>query len=421
MNSTPSRKESWVPPARPEWVMRINEEGAYLDVRSVVSLDPDNLIATARANTGLADFGAEPWEEAFRRYTTSVDLEGDLHFMGRLMARSDLLMVLEARLKVEDLYRRHPEIDSEQIDSPIWIFGPGRSGTSLLQTLMGFDPASRSPLQCESLFPTECNDPARRELANHRIEQWNRVTPQIASMHQFTSELQAETIQFEVMSFHCPVWINLFGMAPSYNAWCDTQPYQIAYRYLKRVLKAMQWLDVQAGKPRRLWILKSPYSINTLPQALDVFPDARLVWAHRDPVKTMASAVSLVSTLTWIRSDRRFPDGAFDGTTRPDVVLTALSRPIEWLKDGTIRKDRLCSIQYADLIANPLATLRQVYDFHGIPFRDEAVAAIQGYLNANPRTARPAHSYSLGEEAQLLQEREIFRPYQEYFQVPNEF
>src|SRR5271154_7025041 len=106
-----ARTGSWVPPTRPDWVQRVNDEGSLLDIRGVVPLTADSLIATATTNTGLDDFGAEDWHEPFEVLVNSLDEEAQLNLVGRLMTRSDLLMLLEARLCIEATYKEHPEID----------------------------------------------------------------------------------------------------------------------------------------------------------------------------------------------------------------------------------------------------------------------------------------------------------------------
>src|SRR5262245_20079498 len=120
------RIQQWKQPPRPEWVQRVNQEGSYLDLKSVVPLDEESLLATAKANTGLSDFGVEDWYEAFQRFIKSLDEEAELNLMGRLLTRSDILMYLEARLRVEEEYKRHPEIEDVELAPQILIVGSGR-------------------------------------------------------------------------------------------------------------------------------------------------------------------------------------------------------------------------------------------------------------------------------------------------------
>ena len=126
------------------------------------------------------------------------------HTLAELAGRR--ILALEARLRVEDLYRRHPEIADERIVAPIWILGQGRTGTSLLQTLMALPPENRTLTICEALFPVDAS--AHFAEADHRIRMWNRVTPEVATIHDFAGHEPIETIMIESLSFQQPAWMH---------------------------------------------------------------------------------------------------------------------------------------------------------------------------------------------------------------------
>ncbi|RYE52417.1 MAG: sulfotransferase, partial [Rhizobiaceae bacterium] len=184
MSDIADRKKLWRPDPRPEWVQRINEEGYCMNIRGIVPLDPDSLIASARLSTGLSDFGAEDWREPFQALAYALDgEEAALNLMGRIRSRSELLMMLEARLRIEDAYKRHPEIDDEQIVQPFIVVGQGRAGTSFLVNTLGANPENGVIKHWEAMFPCpppEAESYARdpRSARGHElIDQWNRVTP----------------------------------------------------------------------------------------------------------------------------------------------------------------------------------------------------------------------------------------------------
>lgn len=411
------RQNNWTPPARPDWVARINEEGRLFDLKDVVPLDEASLISAATANTGLNDFGEDGWREPFRLLIKSLNEEAHLTLMGRLMTRNDILLLLESRLRIEDAYKKHPEIEDQEIVKPFWVFGQGRSGTSLLQTLLGADPRNRDIKIWEAMFPepfSERGPDTRKQLAHDLVTQWNRVTPEVMSMHEFASEAQTETIQFEAFSFQTPAWLNLLGNVPSFNAYIAKQGFVPSLRYAKRVFKLMQWRN-----PGRKWVLKSPDSIGYLPDVLKVFPDAQLIWAHRDPVRALASATSFVATLMWIRSDE-IQAGAFQQITDPKTVAYLMGQPIAWLEQGIVPKSQLCNLHYVDLIADPLGTIAKIYEFFGIEFPVAARDAIAGYLRNHPRDKRPPHRYSIGSEQEIKALYDLLKFYQEYFNVPVE-
>ena len=144
----------WTPPPRPDWVQQVIDEGRHMDIRSLVPLAPDELMATARRNTGFNDFGEDSWLEGFHVFLKALDEEADLHLLGRLMTRSDILRWLEARLGIEAAYARHPEIEDEVIDQPVIVTGLPRSGTSILFELLSQAPQFGSPRNWEIMFPS---------------------------------------------------------------------------------------------------------------------------------------------------------------------------------------------------------------------------------------------------------------------------
>ena len=416
--SARSRRQLWTPPARPDWVRRVNAEGACLDMAAVVPLDEASLLSAAIERTGLSDFGDDAWREPFRVFIKALDEEADLNFMGRVMTRSDLIMFLEARLRIEDQYRRHPEIEDEVVVRPLWIVGQGRTGTSILQTLLGLDPANRSLSTWEAIFPVPPGDGRpddRRAVADARQRQWSRVAPEIDAVHHFAADTPAETIMIEALSFCGPAWLNLLGMVPSFNKHVAPLGAGPALRYARRVLKFLQW-----RRPGRRWVLKSPDSMQYVPDVLDVFPDACLVWPHRDPVRALSSAVNLMGTLSWIRSDRLMPPGVFETITDPAATGANLARSIDWISAGRIPAEQLCNIHYRDLVSDPAAAIERIYAFFGLPFDADLRAAIAVHLRDQPREARPEHRYSLGDRERIARERPFFKRYQDFFKVESE-
>ena len=128
---------------------------------------------------------------------------------------------------------------------------------------------------------TYLTDP-RVQKGHLLTDQWNRVTPSIGSMHEFAGHLPMECPQVMALSFLSPQWFNSLGQVLSYNVYAEKLDIGIAYRYHKRVLKLLQWKN-----PRRHWVLKAVAHLDALPTVLNTYPDACLVWPHRDPSRPL--------------------------------------------------------------------------------------------------------------------------------------
>ena len=410
----------WTPPPRPDWVQQVIDEGRHMDIRSLVPLEAEELLATARRNTGFDDFGSDEWREGFHVFLKALEEEADLHLLGRLMTRSDILRWLEARLGIEAAYARHPEIDDEVIEQPVIVTGLPRAGTSILFELLAQDSQFGSPRNWEMLFPypppeaaSYHSDP-RIERCQHLVTQWSRVVPTYAAMHEMGANIPNECIVAMSCTF---LTENLPGQyqIPSYNAWFYQQDLGYAYAYYKRMLKLLQWRN-----PRRHWLLKAPSHLGNLPVLFRTFPDARVVMTHRDPIVAQASVTNLLGTLYWMRSSQPFDASAFENLMTPEAGAARLDGVVDLLLAGAVPTERIHSFLYAQLVEQPLVALEALYREMGLALEPAALAAMQDYLRAKPQGKFGRHRYSIGEQEENARKRRLFQRYQDYFQVPDE-
>ena len=410
----------WKPPPRPEWVARVNEEGRGMDIASLVPLEPAELIARAMANTGLSDFGQDPWREGFEILVKALNEEADLNLFGRLMTRSDLLIWLEERLAIEDAYRRHPEIDEQVVDAPVFIVGQARSGTSILFELLSTDGRFGVPTNWEIMFPcpppeaaTYRSDP-RIAKAQHLLTQWHRVAPSFLSMHELGATIPNECKVAMNCTFTSDNLTGLFQV-PSYYAWLAQADLTVPYAYYKRLLKLLQWKN-----PRRHWLLKSPSHTESLPVLFKVFPDARVVYTHRDPVRARASVVNLLGTLYWMRSDKPFDAASFERLMTAEAYAASLDRVIDQIESGEIPRAQIHDFLFADLMRSPPDALSALYGRLNMDFTAAAKKAAAEYLEHKPSGKFGRNVYELGEQERITRERALFARYQAFHGVPDE-
>ena len=140
------------------WCPRYSEEvRAILDFMeeagSQLTLVLAGLMATARTETGLQDFGADDFIGRLEVLCDAMREEGGFNGAGIMQQHVFILGLSKNRLPIEDLIGRHPEILDEQIVAPIIVCGLPRTGTTHLHNLMSADPALRSLPYWESLEP----------------------------------------------------------------------------------------------------------------------------------------------------------------------------------------------------------------------------------------------------------------------------
>jgi Sulfotransferase family len=411
----------WMPPERPEWVQRVNDEGAGMDISGIVPLDERSLVETAINNTGLDDFGPDDWREPFQIYLNALQEEAELNLIGRIRTRSDVLILLEGRLRIIHTYKRHPEITDEEIHEPIIIVGQGRSGTSLLQNVLAAHPDNGTLMHWEMMFP--CPPPeaatyrsdARIARANHLVEQWNRITPTFPSMHELAGDMPFEDSAMMAMNFMAPTWLDCFGQVPSYDQYIFAQDTGPALAWHKKVLKLLQWKN-----PRKRWVLKDPMHLDRIQPLLKQYPDAKFVWPHRDPVRALASLVSIIGTIQWSRSDHPFNSVSLDYMTDPDISAHRFGAVIDQIESGAIPRDQIYNCLFTDLVTDVAGTVADMYRHFGIELTDEGRKGMDQYMADNPRDNRPPHQFNFGSEDLIARTRATLKPYQDYFNIPTE-
>jgi hypothetical protein len=414
--------EGWRPQPRPDWAARVNEEGRHLDLPAIIPIEAGHLIDAACRSTGLSDFGSDDWREPFEVLVRALDTESDLNLFGRVLTATELLHMLQARLRIEEQYRRHPEIADETISRPTFILGQPRTGTSALQNLLDADPDNCVFHTWEAWFPAPIDEDDPDDVRN-RIDRaealstmWNRVTPELAALHEVSARIPTECNVIHSLAFRSRTMVHL-GQIPSYAAYMAQAPMKPAFAYHERVLKLLQW-----RKRAKNWVLKSPDYILLIPEIFEQYPDAQLVYTHRDPVKAFGSSVSLIGTLQWMRSDHPFKyGGGASHATGLRFIASLLDNIIDRIEDGSIPRAQLCNVSYQSFVDDPVATARQVYAHFGRTLSAEGEARMHDYLAANAAgRASHRHSYDTVSAGEIGEARRIFQRYQDYFGVPAE-
>jgi hypothetical protein len=408
---------AWSPPEPPAWLVRLNAHAdAVGGAEHLVALDAEVLLDAARRSTGLDDFGGTSWRPHFDLLVESLRTEADLTLAGRLVARTELLRALRQRLLLADLWRSDPSILDEPVTEPAFVVGTGRSGTSILHELLALDPTNRVPLTWELLHPGEVLGPeadgARR--AGHDVHTfWADLQPAYETMHHNDGDEPNECIFVTMLEFLSDQWGGTYEI-PAYSAHLATADHTDAYRYHRRVLQTLQR---RASGAR--WVLKAPSHLSQLRTLFAVYPDARVVLIHRDPLKTVPSTISLMGTIRSMRSravqvDALAPLISMGYGLMLDDTIDARAR-------GELPDDRFVDVRYHDLMRAPVETLRAVYDALGIAWPDDHADAVMAHLSYRPKGGRGDHEYSLDEmDLDQTAERARFRRYQERFGVPDE-
>jgi hypothetical protein len=401
---------TWQPPQRPRWAERLIEHGCAIGgAANLVSLDPDELVETAGRSTGLSDFGGDAWREHYQVLSRALEEESSLHLVGRVLVRMELLRTLRNRLELAALWREKPEILEARIERPAFIVGSPRSGTSILHELMAQDTASRAPAMWEMFHPVEAvTGEDLGASADQVVKFWHDLQPEYETMHANSGYLPNECIFITMHEFLSDHWSGNH-VVPSYEKHLRASDQRPAYEFHKRLLKTLQL----RGDSER-WLLKAPSHLFRMRALLDVYPDARIIRTHRDPTKTLASAISLMGTLKWMRCSE------VDMSRAPAQLAFGYAyiyrQEIEQRAGGMLPDAQFIDVRFEDVVRDPVGTVEEVYRALEWPIDDEIRARIAEYARRKPRGSRGVHEYSLaGIGLDAAEERERYRFYMDRY------
>ncbi len=386
-----------------------------------VRLTEGALLDAARTNTGLADFGDEAdWREGFQRLVQSLNEEARLNAVGRLIAFNELLRHLENRLRVTEDVRRHPEILDVEIVKPLFMVGLPRTGSTIMHDLLAKDPANRVPMtwECHLMSPpaeaaTYETDP-RIAVCERHFEQTSRaLIPEFQALHEMGAHLAQECLMLNAFDFKSIIFANQFRI-PGYQHWVENAAQMSVYRTHKRQLQYMQWRN-----PRERWVLKSTGYHWGLDAICRVYPDARLVMTHRDPLKLIASHCSLVSMACSMGSDEvdRLEIGRMWSASWED----AMRRCVAFRTSGRPEARGVFDMHFPEMLKDQVGMAQRIYEHFDMSMSEEALHRMRSFLEQNPRDRHGTHRYTLEQFGlDRVKERERYRFYQDYFEVAEE-
>ncbi len=424
MPDSGDRRDGWALKGRPEWVSETNRLTKFLDIEAVVPLDEASLLDHARRNTGLDDFGEDGWREHFRYLLKVIEDEAQLNFVGRVLTRSDILTYLEARLRVAETYRQHPEIENEVITEPVFILGFGRSGTTILHETLSQDPQFRSVRRWEGLFPCPPPEAATYETdpriakAQGRVDFVHGISPDWASMHAWGGNLPVEDIEFTYAAFFSEVW-PLGYQIPSFETYFASHSPGAHFAWHKRLLKLLQW---KHKKPH--WLFKNPTHMPRIPALLKAYPDAKIVLPHRDPVTTADSVINVGGVIISWRTDSIYGENK-TGTEWLDVEsrVKMWDDVMDWIDSGLMKPGFYGNIVYNEFMDDPMAAIRKLYDELRLPLTDQAATLMGAFLHARHQGShgnKNSYEKSAAEDPRTIAERKAYKRYQDRFGVPND-
>jgi hypothetical protein len=166
--------------------------------------------------------------------------------------------------------------------------------------------------------------------------------------------------------------------------------------------------------------MKGPSHLPYLREFLDVYPDAKIIFTHRDPIVSADSVVSLQGTLYWWRTDNPWGDGSFDDWAFAEERAKIWDGIIDDIETGNISKQNIANFQYDQFMEDPMASIKKIYRELELTLSPAVEAGMHTYLAARPQEKFGKHQYNSAPADVIAEERRVYRRYQEFFIVPDE-
>jgi hypothetical protein len=361
-----------------------------------VSLEENDLIARARKETGLREFGDESFLEPMRRVLHGLQHESKTNPLGDFFARANIVRLLKNRLLANDLFVRHPEILERELAPPVTVVGLARSGTTRTHRLLACDPQFVHLKTWEAILPapvpgsfTEKVDPRRTEI-EYGLKIVDYLMPHMAAVHPMgTDEVEEEAglIQhgFETSLF------GAMNTLPSYWEWYIERPCDASYRYMVKLMKLIGWF--RGDDPKKPWILKTPEHMVNFAPLLRCFPDAKIVSTHRDPLSVLSSLMSMA----WMALVRDYDelDAGRIGAQWKSFQDTSIRNYLAVRDGDMVAEGQILDLLYEDLNTDWEPQVEKLYAHFNLELTDEARGNMRKWMKENRQGKHGAHRHSL--------------------------
>ncbi|MCH2110065.1 MAG: sulfotransferase [Polyangiaceae bacterium] len=347
------------------------------------------LIDAARRKTGLKDLGDEFFLPALDKLLESLHEEARLTPAGRLIQKKRITDLLANRLRLEEEFKKKPELSQTELLPPVMIAGLQRTGTTLLHRLLASHPHTRSLPSWEVLnpgpLPRDPENKRRKKLARQAEKGLQLIAPQFFAIHPIEADSVEEEVLLLELSFMSQTGEAIMRV-PSYAAWLEAQDQKPAYDYMVKVLKLMQARTPAA----KHWILKSPHHMEWLETAIAAMPELRIIQTHRNPEATVASFCSMVC----------HGQAVFSNQVNAHEVGRHWLKKIRRLTERTLETrrrspDRFIDLRYEDLVEDPQRELKMLHEKLHWSIDENSQQALENELRHSRKGRFGQHHYSL--------------------------
>ena len=360
----------------------------------MMKINANEILDQAKSETGLSDLGEPLFFEGLNRLINSINNEANLNEIGIQAQPIRIQGLLSNRLRFEEDLKKFPEILDQEIIAPIVIVGLPRTGSTMTHRLLASDPNHTAMLWWEGRYPAllpgekRGDIEARMELGKAEVDAVVVASPEALDIHPWDYKGADEEILLLEHNFLSTVPESFMAL-PSYSEWIEEQDHTLAYEDLKKFIQYLQWQN--PGREKKRWVLKSPHHLGFIDKMISVFPDAKIIQTHRDPIKTVPSFCSMCANL-FEPLTTNF-DKVFIGKHWSNKLTRALNHCMNISEQ---HPDNFLDLEFLNMIKDPIDEMKKIYEFIGEPFGEKTEVAMEAWREEN-KHEMGAHKYSLEE------------------------
>jgi len=304
----------------------------------------NQLMDQAIRSTSLTDWGELSFLEPLDIYLQSVKVSSKLSPTGERIIYGNVQRLLENRLRLRNQAVQYGE-QIELPPDPVFILGMPRTGSTLLHQLLGCDPKARSLKYFEGLYPVRLSnnsEPDQRvPIATQQLMSLNKAAPSLARIHAGYPEAPEECSRILEHMFADSV-LSFRSWVPEYSAWLAAHESEPKYYQEFQNILGLLGMDDN----HQHWICKAPRHMLALASLIEVFPNCRVIWTHRDPTQVVPSLCSLATTTLALTSEHPAPKELGAGLLHR--IASGLEKAIKFRTSD--QQDRYVDVHYRDLM-----------------------------------------------------------------------
>jgi hypothetical protein len=378
----------------------------------------DDVFKLAAQRTSVTEIDSDSWRDGLTLIVNEVNNSPAFTPFGRERVLNDATDALGRRMQVHAYLQAHPEVLDEPVERPLIVLGMPRTGTTVISYLLDQDPARRSLLHWQCVHPippatteTLRTDPRCLALLEEQCNILEIVKQaKIPLPHWEDADGPTEDMFIHNQDFKGLSW-DSFLPTDRYARWLfDETDMSSTYEYQKRYLQVLQ------SKAPGTWSLKMPSHSVHIEALLKVFPDARLIWAHRDPYKATGSLCNLWRLPQSLVMNTELVDQQEMGRAAMWQMRYHVDRPLR--ARDRIGDERFFHMYYHEMMRDPMDVMRRIYEWAGDPLTAETEACMRNWLAAHPQDLFALNTYSLDQYGLSVEQLEpIFAEYLDAFDI----